>query len=278
MIRILVDSSSDYTLEELRERNFSLVPLNIIMGDTSHLDCVELTRKEVYEYMMNSDDVPKTSQPSPESFLQEFKIAKEHGDQLICILISSALSGTIQSATLARTMVDYDGIYIVDALTTTHAIRIMAEYARKMIADGVEAPEIVERLEAMKSKTRICAAVDTLEYLCKGGRVSKAAASIGELANIKPMITVTKEGEVSVIGKCLGKAKAISNILKYMQEHPVDTAFPLYTLFSYHEDNCIRMEEKLQANGYSISERVELGATIGVHVGPGAFAVIYVEK
>ncbi len=277
MIRILVDSSSDYSLEELSSRNFSLIPLNIIMGEKSYHDCLDLTRRDVYEYMINSDDVPTTSQPSPQDFIHEFELAKEQGDELICILISSALSGTFQSAAIAKSIVDYDGIYLIDSLTTTHAIRIMAEYANQLIQEGAGAADIVNKVEALRSRLRICAAVDTLEYLCKGGRVSKAAASVGELAGIKPIVSLTPEGTVGVIGKCLGKTKAINYILKYVQEHPINTDFPFYTLFSYEAENCIRMEEKLALQGYTPSLRVELGATIGVHVGPGAFAVIYVE-
>ncbi len=278
MIRILIDSSADYTAEEIRERGFVLVPLNIIMGDHCLRDGVDLTRNELYEYMLSTGDVPKTSQPSPQDFVKEFERAKENNEQLICILISSALSGTVQSAMIAKTMVDYDGIFLIDALTTTHAIRIMAEYGRKLINQGLAAKEIVHRIDAMKSRIRIAAALDTLEYLCKGGRIGKAAASIGELAGIKPIITVNQDGTVGILGKSLGRAKATANIIKYIKEHPRDPEFPLYSLYSHEIENCLRLEEKLASIGVVPEERLEIGATIGVHVGPGAFAVIYVEK
>ncbi len=277
MIRILVDSSADYTGEELTERGFALVPLDITMGDRSYRDCLEITRKEIYEYMLEATDVPKTSQPSPQSFLEAFTEAKEAGDELICILISSALSGTLQSATLAKSMVQYEGIHLIDSLSVSCGIRILADYAKHLIDEGLSASEIVERVEMLCPRLQIIAGVDTLTYLSRGGRISKAAASIGEMASVKPTIRV-EEGSVLVAGRHLGRAKALSAIVKHVQEHPVDTNFPLYTLYSYYTENCELLEGRLANAGYQTTMRTEIGAAIGVHVGPGAFAAIYVAK
>ena len=107
-------------------------------------------------------------------------------------------------------MVDYDGIYIIDSLAATAMIKFMGNHAAKLVKEGLSAQEIVQKIEAMKGKIKVVAGLDTLEYLCKGGRLSKASATIGELANLKPIITVTEDGKVSVIGKCLGKNKALN--------------------------------------------------------------------
>ena len=139
------------------------------------------------------------------------------------------------------------------------------------------AEEIVAALNEMKSKIKVLAVVDTLEYLCKGGRVSRAAAAIGEMAKVKPMITVS-EGEVGVIGKSLGKNKAIGSLLKALGECEVDERFPMYSVSSVGTENCDAFEKRLTAEGYEFKERVQLGATIGTHVGPGAFGVIFVTK
>ncbi len=277
MIRILVDSSADYTGEELFERDFELVPLDITMGDRSYRDCIEISRKEIYEYMLEATDVPKTSQPSPQSFLEAFAEAKERGDELICILISSALSGTLQSATLAKSMVQYEGIHLIDSLSVSYGIRILADHAKHLADEGLSASEIVERVEMLRSRLQIVAGVDTLTYLSRGGRISKAAASIGEMASVKPTIRV-EEGSVVVAGRHLGRAKALSAIVKHVQEHPVDTDFPLYTLYSHYTENCELLEGRLTNAGYPPTMRAEIGAAIGVHVGPGAFAAIYVGK
>ena len=217
MIRILVDTSSDYTVEEVRAKGMELAPLHITIGEADYRDGYDLSKDKFYELLTEGEELPKTSQPTPQDFVDIFEDVEEKGDELICILLSSRLSGTFQSATLAKNIVDYDHIHLVDSLGATHMIRLMADHAQDLINEGKNAEEIVAALEEMKSKIKVLAVVDTLEYLCKGGRVSKATAAIGEMAKVKPMITVV-EGEVAVIGKSLGKNKAISSLLKAFEE------------------------------------------------------------
>lgn len=278
MIRILVDSSSDFELNELAKWNMDFVPLTITLGENNYQDGIDLNKDQLYE-MLSSDDIfPKTAQPSPESFAEIFEDAKEKGDEVICILLSSNLSGTCQSATIAKNMVDYDKIYIIDSLSATHAIRLMVEYAVRLRDEGLSCEEIVAQVEAMKSRCKIIAGVDTLEFLCRGGRLSRTAATIGEIANLKPMITVSEEGSVKIIGKCLGRLKATSFIMKQLEEKMIDTDYSVYTLYTDGTENVEKLEEKLEKAGYKISGRLQVGATIGAHVGPGAFGVIFVEK
>ena len=156
-------------------------------------------------------------------------------------------------------------------------IRIMAEYGQALAKEGKSAEEIVAALDEMKSKIKVLAVVDTLEYLCKGGRVSRTAAAIGEMAKVKPMITVS-EGQVSVIGKSLGKNKAIGSLLKALGECEVDERFPIYSVSTLGTENCEVFEKRLTEAGYQFKERVQLGATIGTHIGPGAFGIIFVTK
>ena len=278
MIRIIVDSSADYLKEDIDKKQMILASLNINLDGKMYLDGVDISRDQLYEWLMESKGFPKTSQPSPEVFLKQFKEAKEAGDDVICILLSSALSGTCQSAHLAKSMADYDNIYIVDSLSATHLIRFLGNKACQMRDAGASAKEIVETLEELKSRTKVIAAVDTLEYLCRGGRVSKAAAAIGNLANLKPIITVNPEGEVAVIAKCVGKNKSISYILNAMQEYEIDENYPIYSIYSYGVENCIALEAKVVNAGYLLHSRKQIGATIGCHVGPGAFGVLFVHK
>ena len=277
MIKFLVDTASDYTVEEIKAKGMELVPLHITLGEADYRDGYDLTKDAFYELLTSNEEFPKTSQPTPQDFVDVFEKAEENGDELICILLSSRLSGTFQSATLAKNIVEYDNIHLVDSLGATHMIRIMADYAQELAAAGKNAKEIVAELEEMKSKIKVLAVVDTLEYLCKGGRVSKATAAIGEVAKVKPMITVN-EGEVAVIGKSLGKNKAIGNLLKALEECEVDERFPIYSVSSVGTENCEVFEKRLEAAGYSCKERLQLGATIGTHVGPGVFGMIFVTK
>lgn len=278
MIRILVDSSTDFSMEEVKNKNLYHVPLTISLNGQDYLSGEDLTSDQFYELLTAGEDFPKTSQPSPQAFAQIFEQAKEKGEEIICVLLSSALSGTCQSATIAKDMVDYDGIYIVDSLTATIMTRVIVDYGLLLINQGKSANEITEALNDLKSKVKVAAGLDTLEYLYRGGRLNKAAATIGELANLKPVISVTEEGTVSVIGKCLGKNKALQFILKTLNGKELNAEFPLYTVYAYGSENTEKLEEKLAAEGYTISARLQLGSTIGAHVGPGAFGIIYVEK
>ena len=277
MIKFLLDTSSDFTVEEVKAKGMDLVPLHITLGEADYKDAYDLTKDAFYELLTTNEEFPKTSQPTPQDFVDAFEDAKEKGDELICILLSSRLSGTFQSATLAKSIVEYDNIHLVDSLGATHMIRIMVEYAQNLAAEGKGVKEIVEALEEMKSKIKVLAVVDTLEYLCKGGRVSKTTAAIGEAAKVKPMITVAN-GEVAVIGKSLGKNKAIGNLLKALGECEVDERFPIYSVSTLGTENCEVFEKRLTDAGYSFRERLQIGATIGTHVGPGVFGMIFVTK
>lgn len=278
MVRILVDSSSDYTVAETKEKNIELVSIKIAIGDKTYVDGYDLGRDEFYELLARSGKFPSTSQPSPQDFLDIFEEVKEAGDSLVCILLSSALSGTFQSATLAKNMVDYEQIYLIDSLSATYTIKVMADYACRLRAEGCDAQEIAKRVEALKSRVKVFAALDTLEYLARGGRISKAAAAIGDLANIKPIITISPAGTVEVLGKCLGKNKAISAVLKHLAELGADRSFPMYPIYSYGTENCEAMTKKLLKEGYETDEMLQIGSTIGTHIGPGAFGIIFVAK
>lgn len=278
MIRILVDSASDYQMQELKEKHIELVPLSVNIGENAYIDGVNLERDQFYEILQETGEFPKTSQPSPQAFLSVFEDAKEKGDDLICILLSSALSGTYQSAVLAKNMVEYDRIYLIDTLSATYNIKVMADYACRLVEKGMPAKEIVAELEGFKSRVKVVAALDTLEYLARGGRISKSVAALGNLAGIKPVITVNAEGEVAVLGKCLGKNKAVNHMVKTLQETGVDQSFPMYTIYSYGTENCSRFQNKLEKEGYTIAERLQIGPVIGAHIGPEAFGVVFVCK
>ena len=278
MIRILIDSSADYTAQEAKEKNLELIPINITLNNQNYRDGIDLTKDEFYELLTSSEEFPKTAQPSPQDYLDIFEDAKAKGDSIVYLALSSALSGTFQSATLAKSMVEYDEIYLVDTLSATRAIRIMAEYACKLKDEGNDAATIAEKLEEFKSRVVIYSALDTLEYLSKGGRLSKAAAAVGELANLKPIITVTPEGTMAVPAKALGRNKAISTLTKMVTEKEIDTTFPIYSLYAVGEENTEKLEQKLGKEGVRVTKRLQIGSTIGCHIGPGACGVIFVTK
>lgn len=278
MIRIMVDSASDYTKSEAALKGMDFVSITVSLGDMHCRDGQDATRAEMYEALMNGKDFPKTTQPSPQEFLEVFEDAKTKGDEVIYIGLSSALSGTVQSAHLAKSMAEYDKIHIIDTLNATYGIRIMSEYAMELRDAGMPAPAIAEKVTALIPRIRIAATLDTLEYLRRGGRLSAAAAAVGTLANLKPVVYLTAEGKVGVLAKCMGKVKAQKALIDYLAEREVDIAFPFYTIYSHGTENCEKLEIKLTDAGYTIDDRLQIGLTIGAHIGPGAAGFVFVEK
>ena len=275
MIKIMVDSSSDYREEGKAEL---FIPMSVNIDGKEYKDGIDLDNDTFYSLLSSCKEFPKTSQPSPDDFIKVFEKIKEDNDELIYFSLSSALSGTYQSAVIAKSIVEYDNIYIVDTKNASHMISFLVEHARNLVAEGYAADDIAEKCEELKGKIKVFAGVDTLEYLKKGGRISKTLAMIGTLANIKPLITVTPAGEVDSAGKGLGVAKAIQMISEKAGKFEIDENFPVYSLYTYGEENCEKLEEKLKTNGINISERKQIGSTIGVHLGPGVYGVCFVIK
>lgn len=278
MIRILVDSSSDIGKEELVVNNMTMVPLSITFDKDTYLDRFTITNDEFYKKLTTLDIFPKTSQPSPNAYVEAFEEAKKAGDELICILLSSAISGTYQSAVLAKNIVDYDKIYLIDSLSATYGIQILVKKALEMIKEGKTSKEIISVLEELKKKVKILLSVDTLDYLYKGGRVDKTSAVIGNIAKIKPIITLSAEGKVEVISKTIGKAKAMNVMISMAKDMGIEETYPLATIFTTGHKNCEKLETKLLENEITITERVQIGPTIGTHVGVEAFGFIFVSK
>ncbi len=277
MIRILVDSSSDILANDYPEKVCSVIPLKVNFDGEEYFDGVNLDRNEFYEKLTGSQVFPKTSQPSPQAFLEMFEEAKEAGDEVIAVLLSSKISGTYQNALLAKSMADYEKIYVVDSLSASYGIQFLVNEAFKLIDEGMDAAQIVERIEELKKRIQIYISVETLEYLYRGGRLSKTSAAIGELAKVKPIITL-KEGEVKVIGKTLGKLKVMSMMAKMALQDGIDENYPMVMGYTSGMENCDKLAEKSLSLGIKEDKRIQIGPTIGSHVGPGTFGLIFIKQ
>ena len=273
------DGSSDYCRTEIEKRQITCIPMTIAFGEEQYADGLELSKEEFFEKLIGEDTFPKTSQPSPAVFAEYFEEAKKAGDSVVAILISGALSGTIQSAALAKDMAEYDDIFIIDSKSATLGIRMLADRAVRMRDQGAGAEEIAAELEALKSRIRIYAGLDTLEYLYKGGRLSKAEAAIGKLAGIKPIIAVNEAGEVVMHGKQRGVKQVCRQLAKILEEEAPDLNYPVYFLYAYDKKNCITFIQSLQKKGMEFGEVKTrgIGPTIGTHIGPGAFGIVYIK-
>lgn len=277
-IQIIVDSTADFSAMEIEKRKITCIPMNVSFGEEQYVDGIDLTKEEFFEKLVSSDVFPKTSQPSPAKFAEVFEAAKEAGDEVIAILVSGTLSGTVQSALIAKNMTEHEGVYIVDSNTVTLGIRLLVDRAVRMRDQGKSASEICKALEELKDRVRIYAGLDTLEYLQKGGRISKTAASIGRLAGIKPIVTIDDSGKVIMCGKQRGNKNVSRQILKYIEEDQPDENYPVYFLYSADKKNCISLIQFLQKSGWDFGKvkTREIGPTVGSHIGPGAFGIVYI--
>ncbi len=276
MTKILVDSAADCQ-GELGIYDY-FVPIQVSVAGRDFRDGIDIDSDTFYTILPQSREFPKTAQPSPQDFLEIFEDVRRHGNELIYLPLSSALSGTYQSACIAKEMVEYDRIYIVDSRSATHGIHMLAWYAASLVKDGVPAREIAEKCEALRRRIRIYAGVDTLEYLCRGGRLSRASAAVGEVANIKPLITVSEEGRVEPAGKAIGRMRAIQTIVSRAEAMGIDDHFPLWSLYTYGVENCEKLEEALEKHHHAPTGRKQVGPTIGAHVGPEAYGIVFVAK
>lgn len=274
MIKFMVDSAADCRPDKY---DF-FVPLMVNIGGREYKSGMDIDSDTFYELLTGGSEFPQTSQPSPETFIEIFEKIKESGDTLIYFAISSALSGTYQGACIAKEMVGYDDIYIIDTKTASHMIGLLADYTKGLTDSGVSAREAVEKCEELKRRIKAFAGVDTLEYLRRGGRLGNASAVVGKLANIKPIVTVTDEGGVDAIGKTIGVGKAIRFITDKVSSFEVDTDFPVYSLYTKGIENCEMLERALSEEGIKIEKRLQVGSVIGAHVGPGVYGVFFVAK
>ncbi len=279
-IRIITDSAADYSAQEIERRQITCIPMTITFGEEQYQDGVNLTKEQFYEKLLENKEFPKTSQPAPTAFIRCFEEAKAAGDTVIIILIAGVLSGTIQSAMVAKDMVEYDNIYIVDSQNATLAMRFLVDRAVFLRDQGCDAEKIVEELEALKPRIRLYAGLDTLEYLQKGGRLSKGQAMLGNLVNLKPVITLAEDGAVLLCGKQIGMRHAFKQIAGILQEEAPDRAYPVYFIYAYDKKNCAAFIQYLKKNGmdFGAPKLRGIGATIGSHIGTGAFGIVYVKQ
>ena len=238
-IRIFTDSASDITRAELEELQVELIAMPLQCGEETYVDD-KTTPVEIFWQMLLDGVNIKTSLPSPDMFVQKFKAAKEAGDEVICILIASKLSGTYQGAMLAKQIVDYDGIHVIDAghAAASVAEKMLVIAACRMRDQECTAEEIARRLEQLRGSVRLIACLDTLEYLARGGRLPAAVASIGTKLQLKPIIVFGENGEIQVVKKCMGSKRAMRDMTEMVTECRINPEYPVIPIFAQNDRNC----------------------------------------
>ncbi|MEE1049827.1 MAG: DegV family protein [Ruminococcus sp.] len=276
--KIIVDSTADL-MPEYKSR-VSVVPLTVHFGDQEYIDGITIDHNTFYEKLVEDDVLPTTSQATPDAFMKEFDKVKEAGESAVVITLSSKLSGTYQSAMIAAA--EYENIHIVDSGTVAMGGGILVEMALRFLDEGLDAKTVAEKLEEEKQKIVIVALVDTLEYLKKGGRVSKAVAFAGGVLNIKPVLSVI-DGEINMLGKARG-SKMGNNLLVQEIEKAggVDFSKPVLLGYSGLSDalllKYIEDSKHIWDKGLDSVRYTTIGSVIGTHAGPGAVAVAFFKN
>lgn len=278
-MRIITDSAADFTPEELVEHNIHCVPTQVIFGQEYLTPGVDL-RCDAFWQRLVAGEKPTTSQPSPAAFLDAFNAARaEDDDGAVCICVSSGVSGTVQSAHLAASMCDWEKLHVVDSLTGTAGQKLLVLEACRLRDKGRTVAEIAQELNRLRRRVRLCAGLDTLEYLARSGRIPKALASLGTLARLKPLVEVSPEGRIGLCAKAFGRLRAIDTLAQRIARQVIDPAYPLIPLYSFDASNCHLLFEKLTALGiHATAPACAIGPSIGPHIGPGVFGAAFVVK
>ncbi len=280
-VKLLVDSSSDINMEEAKSMGIDMIPMSITFGEEMYFDGVDISKRQFFEKLIESDELPKTSQINMFQFEEMFESLTTDGSEVVAITLSSKLSGTYESALQAAKK--FEGkVFVVDSLNACIGERILIQHAHRLIQNGITAEELVERLEEDKHHIKLMALLGTLEYLQKGGRISAVTAVSGAVLHIKPVVSVV-DGEVKMIGKAMGSRKGNNLLMQLINESGgIDFDMPYATAYSGLDDSLL--QKYLQDSAFIWQDKIEsvpsycIGSTIGTHVGPGAIAVAFFAK
>nr|WP_157013041.1 DegV family protein [Adlercreutzia rubneri] len=287
-IRIIVDSSADIEEDYARDHGIQIIPMTITFGNEEFAEGVDITRTEFFQRLVETDELPRTSQIPPMVFQDIFQEIVTAGDTAVVITLSSHISGTYQSACIAAAPFK-ESVFVVDSENATIGERLLAERAWALREEGLSAADIAYCLDQEKKDIRLVASLDTLEYLHRGGRISGAAAAIGGLLSIKPVVGVV-DGDVVVLGKARGSKASRNMVFEEIEKAGgVDLTRPIWVAYSGLSDKTAR---KYIADSLAIAtekglisspDEIEMpltlvGAVIGTHVGPGGVAFAFFAR
>jgi DegV family protein with EDD domain len=278
MVQIITDSTSDITQEDAAALGITVVPLTVHFGEDVFKDGVDLTVHDFYEKLAVAEALPTTSQVPPGEFTPLFQRFIDAGDDVVGIFISSEMSGTYQSAEVARALIDKDNIFVIDSRTATFELALLVRLAVRFRDKGMSAAEINRLIRELIRRVRLYAVVDTLKYLKMSGRISTTTAFVGGLLGINPIIAIT-DGRVESVGKARGVKAGLKMVRDLVQANPPDPDY----LFMFGNSNVPEAQrEAVQyfTNEFGITDYAEadIGITVGTHVGPGAVGVAYIAK
>lgn len=277
-VRILTDSSSDFAFSKQDEWGIDILPLRVYFGETEYVDGRDLTREEFYRLLSEATALPKTAQITPVEFEDVLRPYVEAGDEMVVLPISKEMSGTYQSALLAKEQFPGAPVYVVDTQNVTFGLALLVDLAVKMRDGGMDAKTIAERLERLKDRVRLYAVIGDLKYLRLGGRLSSAGAVVGTLLGVKPVITI-RDGRVIGIDKARGMKAGYQAVLSFSEKEGVDTRYPVY--FGHTNiPSAMKELERTVREAVTLEEvhEIDIGPIVGTHAGPGAAGMAFIAS
>ena len=281
MVRIITDSAADFEPQQLQEMGIACIPLTVTIGQREYQENVNLTKAQFYEEMAAAEGLPRTAQASPQILIDLFTQAAQAGEEALYICLSSALSGTYQSALMAKNLVGSETNHVLDSRNATGGQRLLVQLAVQLRDEGKTAAQIVESIRSVRDKVVLYACMDTLENLYRGGRISQTAYTLGSMAQIKPLLTVDTVGRVTVPAKAMGMRKGMEQLCKLAAKREWDARFPFYVMYTSRREAARELADKLAAAlGCQFPEEriIQVGAAIGTHIGHNAVGFVYIAK
>ncbi|MDY7039330.1 MAG: DegV family protein [Chloroflexota bacterium] len=274
MIKIATDSTAYLPEEVIQRYGINVIPLNVLFGEQLYKEGRDMSYEEFYQMLAQAEELPTTSQPAVGECVDFYSELVRDGSELISIHIGSGISGTVDSALSACRELPQARISVVDSLSTSMGLELMVVSAAEAVAAGKSHEEVVAMLERMVRDTRLFFVVDTLEYLQKGGRIGGAAALVGTLLNVKPILHL-KDGLIEPLSKVRTKRKAVGHLLDLMTED-LGSGEPVRVVVGHAvtpKEGQALLEEARSRLNCTASSLSQIGPVIGTHVGPGSLGL-----
>jgi DegV family protein with EDD domain len=275
-IKIITDSTSDLPIEVINKYGIEVLPLTVHFGDETYIDCVDIKLPEFLEKMNNSGVFPTTSQINPQRFYDCYKSYLKEGYKIISIHLSSKMSGTYQSATIAKEMLESEDIVVIDSLNVTSGLGLLVVKACMQRDSGLEIKDIQDKIIETIPHVKSALSFESLENLVRGGRISKTVGIIGNILGLRLILQV-KDGEITLMDKVRGNKKALKSILEYIDDCGVKEGEPFAVLQADNKDMIDSLRDNIAERNIDFIE-CEVGCVVGTHSGPGACGVFFIEK
>lgn len=275
-IKIITDSTVDLPKELLEKMDVEVLPVLINFGEESYLDGIEITLDEVFKKIENGDTFPTTAQIVPNRFVEAFEKYLNQGYKVLAVLMSSGMSGTYQSACLAKQMLETEDVQVVDSQTITSGLGLLVIEAARLRDEGLKIEEIVKRLDETKKHINSSLSFDSLDNLVRGGRIPRAVSVVTGMLGIKLILEV-KDGVMALKGKVRGSKKAVKKIISDMEELGIRKDLPVIVVNVNNDEICNALKAYLEENNIDYIEG-PVGCSVGIHSGDKAVGVFFVSE